>query len=137
MSINICGKKEYRIDMIRGGQGQKSAYTFMNISSIPKKEGKFPERAKINIWGADISNEFSVGQMIRIFGATDLGIDRFDGSTGKTYTNPLIICDADDIQLSNSQPQPKAENPQHNPYSNNINNAEFAEIDDTEEILPF
>ena len=65
-----------------------------------------------------MSSKIKEGMFIRICGAKEVGIDTFQSQSGKIYKNTLILCDADDICISESNlgNKEKEQSPKDSPF---------------------
>ena len=95
---------------------------------LPKEKLKYGEKAKIRLWGADLSNQIKAGDWVKILGCTDTGLeDKKDPNTNKWYKNFTIVCTNGDVVMG-EEPFKKDEKIQEQI-------TEMQPIDD--DILPF
>lgn len=124
--FNLQGKKDYRVASIFGGVSSKgSPYSFITIESELIGGQKYPDRMKINIWGADLSNQIKADDFIKILGANEVGIVKKKApNSDKWYENLTITCNHEDVVLGEKPQEEKKE----------IQPIQFEEIDGE---LPF
>lgn len=124
--FNLQGKKDYRVASIFGGVSSKgSPYSFITIESELIGGQKYPDRMKINIWGADLSNQIKADDFIKILGANEVGIVKKKApNSDKWYENLTITCNPEDVVLGEKPQEEKKE----------IQPIQFEEIDGE---LPF
>ena len=125
--FNLQGKKDYKVVAIYGGVSSKgSPYSFLTVESELIGGQKFPDRMKINIWGADLSNQIKANDFIKILGATEVGLVKKKApNSDKWYENLTITCNVEDVVVG----EKPAEEPKE------IQPIQFEEIDSSE--LPF
>lgn len=99
--FNVSGKRNYKVVSIYGGTGKNGRqYTFITIEDLPKEKLKYGEKAKIQLWGADLSNQIKTGDWVKILGCTDAGLeDKKDPNTNKWYKNFTIVCTNGDVVM--------------------------------------
>lgn len=127
--FNVSGKRNYKVVSIYGGTGTNGRqYTFITIEDLPKEKLKYGEKAKIRLWGADLSNQIKAGDWVKILGCTDTGLeDKKDPNTNKWYKNFTIVCTSGDVVMG-EEPFKKEENSQPQVMQ---------PIDDIDSELPF
>ena len=127
--FNVSGKRNYKVVSIYGGTGKNGRqYTFITIEDLPKEKLKYGEKAKIRLWGADLSNQIKTGDWVKILGCTDAGLeDKKDPNTNKWYKNFTIVCTSGDVVMG-EEPFKKEENSQPQVMQ---------PIDDIDSELPF
>jgi hypothetical protein len=110
--FNITGKKNYKVLFINGGTGKNGrAYTFITIEEIPREGLKYGEKAKIQLWGEDLSQTVRPEDYIKILGCTDCGLeDKKDEKSGKWFKNFTMVCQAGDVVIG-EKPVKKVEQP--------------------------
>ena len=99
--FNVSGKRNYKVVSIYGGTGKNGRqYTFITIEDLPKEKLKYGEKAKIQLWGADLSNQIKAGDWVKILGCTDAGLeDKKDPNTNKWYKNFTLVCSSGDVVM--------------------------------------
>lgn len=99
--FNVSGKRNYKVVSIYGGTGKNGRqYTFITIEDLPKEGLKYGDKAKIQLWGADLSNQIKTGDWVKILGCTDAGLeDKKDPNTNKWYKNFTIVCTNGDVVM--------------------------------------
>ena len=127
--FNVSGKRNYKVASIYGGTGKNGrCYTFITIEDMPKDGLKYGDKAKVQLWGEDLSNQIKTGDWVKILGCTDAGLeDKKDPNTNKWYKNFTIVCSAGDVVMG-EEPFKKEEKKEEQ-------QAVMQPIDD--DILPF
>jgi hypothetical protein len=127
--FNVSGKRNYKVVSIYGGTGKNGRrYTFITIEDMPKEGLKYGEKAKIHLWGEDLSSQIRTGDWVKILGCTDAGLeDKKDPNTNKWYKNFTIVCSAGDVVMGE---EPFKKEGKQEP-------AVMQPIDDNEDFLPF
>lgn len=128
--FNIKGKKSYKAIFVYGGISQKGTpYTFITAEGELVGNAKYPDKVKINIWGADLSKQIQKDDYIKIMGANEVGITKTKAKEGdKWYENLTFVCNENDIVLGD-KPAVKEEKPQEP--------VEMTPIDVDDDSLPF
>ena len=127
--FNVSGKRNYKVAAIYGGTGKNGrCYTFITIEDMPKEGLKYGDKAKVQLWGEDLSNQIKTGDWVKILGCTDAGLeDKKDPNTNKWYKNFTLVCSSGDVVMG-EEPFKKEEKKEEQP-------AVMQPIDD--DILPF
>lgn len=109
--FNLQGKKDYRVASIFGGVSSKgSPYSFITVESELFGGQKYPDRMKINLWGADLSAQIKQGDYIKILGANEVGVvKKKDSKSDKWYENLTITCQPEDVVLGEVPENTKTE----------------------------
>ncbi len=130
--FNVSGKRNYKVVSIYGGTGKNGRqYTFITIEDLPKEGLKYGDKAKIQLWGADLSNQIKAGDWVKILGCTDAGWeDKKDPNTNKWYKNFTLVCSAGDVVMG-EEPFKKEEKKAQEQIT------EMQPIDDIDSELPF
>ena len=99
--FNVSGKRNYKVASIYGGTGKNGRqYSFITIEDMPKEGLKYGDKAKVQLWGEDLSNQIKTGDWVKILGCTDAGLeDKKDPNTNKWYKNFTLVCSSGDIIL--------------------------------------
>lgn len=127
--FNVSGKRNYKVASIYGGTGKNGrCYTFITIEDMPKEGLKYGDKAKVQLWGEDLSNQIKIGDWVKILGCTDAGLeDKKDPNTNKWYKNFTLVCSSGDVVMG-EEPFKKEENSQPQVMQ---------PIDDLDSELPF
>lgn len=127
--FNVSGKRNYKVVSIYGGTGKNGRqYTFITIEDLPKEKLKYGDKAKVQLWGEDLSNQIKAGDWVKILGCTDAGLeDKKDPNTNKWYKNFTLVCSSGDVVMG-EEPFKKEEKKQESAVMQPI---------DPEDDLPF
>lgn len=129
--FNVSGKRNYKVASIYGGTGKNGRqYTFITIEDMPKEGLKYGDKAKVQLWGEDLSSQIKTGDWVKILGCTDAGLeDKKDPNTNKWYKNFTLVCSSGDVVMG-EEPFKKEEKKEEQP-------AKMQPIDDIDSELPF
>lgn len=103
------GKNVYTVLRVNGGNNDRGGYTFLTLDNFDEKNNRH-ERQEVKVWGANLSDKISKGDLVCIKGNVEYGIvarkDKNDAT--KVYYNLTTVCSASAIELV-SRPEPTFE----------------------------